>query len=586
MMRSPETGSASEAGAIPAPDTVPPTRTSASSPPSWASAPNGWPRRFWSTGEVLLVFAVAALMRVPFLGHIPHKDELNHVLAARALLVRGTYEILPGAVPYERAWLFTSMVASAFRLLGESLVVGRLPAFLAGSLLVVALFVWVRNEAGRVGAWTAALAFAIMPISIHLSQWVRFYTLHALAVFAACILVYRIAQPPKLRVASKIGYGIAAAALLALAMHLQFTTIVALGGLSVWIVLMATPRLLARYPARRQRIWLASGVVAVLFAALFLLRWTGTLDTVTGLVTYTDLWAERNRDNVRFYHDFLLGQYPTLYTLFPLAILIAGAYRPRATLLALCVFSTAFVTHSLVAWKSERYIFYALPMFFAIWGFAIGGALPWLLDIGRILGARSPFARLSPTQLNTAIAAVLAGCLLFAAAGNTAVSHGRKALTEGDREWRWGGFRGQPDWVSAATLLEDQLLMADAVLASYDVTAIYAFARLDYVLRRVRGGSGDLPDFAPRGKSPLPVVTSRAGLDLVMACEPRGLIVIERSHWRNEAVIPRALADHIEASTIPLPLPDHLRLFAFWWESSGSIDDDRCAVLLSGSPGD
>jgi hypothetical protein len=50
------------------------------------------------------VFLLALATRLPHLDHVPHKDELNHVLAARALLERGTLEIVAGAAPYDRAW--------------------------------------------------------------------------------------------------------------------------------------------------------------------------------------------------------------------------------------------------------------------------------------------------------------------------------------------------------------------------------------------------------------------------------------------------------------------------------------------------
>ena len=46
---------------------------------------------------------------------------------------------------YERAQLFTMIVPWFFQQFGESLVVARLPSAIAGSLLVIAVYVWTRS---------------------------------------------------------------------------------------------------------------------------------------------------------------------------------------------------------------------------------------------------------------------------------------------------------------------------------------------------------------------------------------------------------------------------------------------------------
>src|SRR5438128_1338635 len=95
----------------------------------------------------LAVFAVALVVRLIGLHHTPYVDELNHVMAAHSLLARGAMELTPGGEPYTRARLFTYLIAALFRVFGESLVVARMPAVIAGATIVAVLFVWVRSVA-------------------------------------------------------------------------------------------------------------------------------------------------------------------------------------------------------------------------------------------------------------------------------------------------------------------------------------------------------------------------------------------------------------------------------------------------------
>jgi hypothetical protein len=62
------------------------------------------------------------------------------------------------------------------------------------------------------------------------------------------------------------------------------------------------------------------------------------------MATYTPFWAESRADHARYYHQLFLNRYGVLWTLFPLAALLAVAAHPRPALLAVCVFGVAFVT--------------------------------------------------------------------------------------------------------------------------------------------------------------------------------------------------------------------------------------------------
>jgi 4-amino-4-deoxy-L-arabinose transferase-like glycosyltransferase len=541
---------------------------------------SGW---FARIHEPVLVFLLALAARLPHLGHVPQKDELNHVLAARSLLEYGTLEVVAGGSPYDRARGFTYLVAGVFRVLGESLVAGRLPALVAGTLLVVALFLWVRSEIGSVGGWAAALLLAFSPIAIMLSQWVRFYTIHALLFLGACVLTYVAMGTSERPLRSRVLMGVGAACCLALALHLQVLTVIGAAGLGLWVLLVGLPASFRRLDSRAARKWVAAGLASLVLVTLVVMSVTGFLGWLQTMATYSDLWVTGR--GPRFYHDLFLGLYPTLWTLFPLALVISAASRWRATLLCASVLAVGLLAHSLAAWKDERYVFYLLPMFCAVWGMAAGAAFPWLVgQVRQVL--RAAAGRPLPRGLESAvIGGVVAVAVGFVSLGNPAMgSWSVKVMTVNDADWgAWGNYRGHPDWVAAAAALETELEKAEVVLGSYDVTAVYALNRLDYLLRRVGSTYGDVPDFHLRGKTAVPVVPTPEALALVMSCHRSGLIFIERGHYGAEWAVTPELVAHLEAHAERLVMPEEWRLLVFRWTSPSAPGDAPCERIRGGA---
>src|SRR4029079_11032798 len=101
-----------------------------------------------------------------------------------------------GAAPYTRGRLFTLLVAACMHLFGDTPAAARIPALAAGSLTVLAAFLWVRSLGERGGAWAAGLLVALDPELVKLSQWARFYTLQHLAFLLAAIAVFFLTRGP------------------------------------------------------------------------------------------------------------------------------------------------------------------------------------------------------------------------------------------------------------------------------------------------------------------------------------------------------------------------------------------------------
>jgi 4-amino-4-deoxy-L-arabinose transferase-like glycosyltransferase len=341
--------------------------------------------------EVVLVAAVALAVRLVDLGYPPFIDELHHLLAAESLLETGTLTIHDG-VGYARARLFTYLVAGFFAVFGQSLEVARLPAVLSGVLLVCLVFVWLRAEAGRIAAWTGGLLLCFAPISLYLSQQVRFYSLHALAFWVGTFGVYRLLareDPP----ARRVWIGLVCLAAFLFALNLQITTVIGLAGVLLFALLVTSPRAFDAVRRSRHR-WLIVGATAaavgvLVTAAAFL----GVFGFILDRALRVDFWGLERADNLRFYHWLLNDEYSFLWTLFPVAVLLALANRWKAGLLFTVVFGVAFLGHSIAAWKAERFLFYALPALFAIWGLAAQETMPWLWRRLEDRSSRSPRLR-------------------------------------------------------------------------------------------------------------------------------------------------------------------------------------------------
>jgi hypothetical protein len=503
---------------------------------------------------------LAVGVRLIRLDHTPYVDELNHVLAARSLLTHGGLELVAGGEPYTRAWLFTYLVAGVFALAGESLVGGRLPAVLAGGGLVLVIFFWTRAVAGRAAAWIAALLLCFAPISIYLSQQVRFYSVHALLFWLGVFAVYAVLNGRHLSGGRQFALVAVAALAFLAALHLQIATLVGLCGVGVWVT-CALALDLGRRDPRRRRV-AAILMVSALGAAVL---WLAVDAEPTALLQRADLWAEGSRDNSRFYHDLLLNQYATLWSLFPLACLLALAVRPRAVALLLCIFGVAFVVHSLAAWKHERYLFYALPAFFIIAGVAAAEVLRHLRQrIGGLLYQLLPGAR--AVWRSAAAGALLLGGIAFAALGNGAASYTLHMLVRSDEAWiREIRYRGEPNWDAVAPALQSIADSSAVLVSSIELKGLYYLGRLDLLLSAdYLPPSGEFGRFRKHARN---VISTPESLAEVMACRPSGLLVIERNQWNRPWGVRPPVAELISQATEPILLPERARVLAFRWNT-------------------
>lgn len=513
--------------------------------------------------DLVAVFALAFGLLLVRLDHTPQWDEFYHVLAAQSLVRDGTLAIADGS--YTRGALFTRMVSLFVGLWPESLVAARMPSVLAGAGLAAGLFGLIAAHAGRVAALWAVLLLVSNPLHIEMAQQARFYSVHALLVLGCVWSTFELVLRPG-SLARRIALGAVALVLAAMAAHLQITTLIALAALGTWFALRTGPQLLRGLLSRpRGGWWLAALAMATLAVAAAVLT-TDFAARALRIFGSTPYWGRETAGDRRFYDRSLGASYPTLWTAFPIAAMFALRRSRDLAGLALCVFGVGFLVHSVAATKGDRYLFWALPFFFALWGVALAECLPRLRQLaGDALVALAPWLRGRVVKLASA-AAVLA-IVAFAALTNPAYRYAFLMLAVSDADWEHPHvYRGYADWEAAAPALRPLLDQADVLVSAAGVKSLYYLKRVDYDLSRtVLAETESQQEFGMDPRTGRPVISRPESLARIMALHPRGLVIVEAPRWRIEYSIPNATADFIEANMERVPLDDDWRLLAFRW---------------------
>src|SRR5262245_36744766 len=165
-----------------------------------------------------LASALLVAMASRLIGHEPMWDELAHYLAAQGLRAHGAPTIADGI--YDRALWFTRLVAVAQHYLGDSLAASRVPAVVASVGLVMLTTVWVTRRVDLLAGAATGTFLILLPTTVDLAVFLRFYTLHALLVMGMAIAAYEALDESRTR-ATRIVLGIVAVALCLLALQFQ-----------------------------------------------------------------------------------------------------------------------------------------------------------------------------------------------------------------------------------------------------------------------------------------------------------------------------------------------------------------------------
>jgi hypothetical protein len=509
----------------------------------------------------LALFLAACLLYAINLGRPLTHDELYHVLAARGWLATGEPRIGEGL--YARSLVTTWLVAQSFALLGESAAAARLVALPVVAATVALLFVWLRRSAGSTAAWFGAGLFAISPFAVEIAQFVRFYALQGLAFLAGTLLIATAAAPGARH--RRVACLLAGAACLAAAAMLNENALLGLVGVGLWtagallLPWLADPTV----PPGPRR-----GLLALL--GLTILAGFATL-MATGLLA--EAWQQYrafpqfntvNADRFWFYHFWYMLFYPTLWPLTGLLALVALAAWPRPASLALVVFATTFLLGSFAGSKTLRYVAYAQPFLFALWGMGLAALLPWL---GRVLArlVRRLAALLRPVRAAFLARGLLMGAVLFLLLANPAWLRTATLIANVPVPPELP----PEDWAAARPALAVPLAEARLVVSTSELAALYYLGRADVSLSRSKLFELAVtppPEFTRDGRTGVPVISTAASLARLLDCYPSGLIVGSLNDWRQDARITPAIRELLAARATPIALPPRTHLFAYRWD--------------------
>jgi uncharacterized protein (TIGR03663 family) len=353
-------------------------------------------RRAELAGWAALV-AAALVVRLVDLGDRPFQhDEAQIAYFSWLFAQTGDYAyepVLHGPLMYHAQ-------AAFFRILGDGDFVARLPMALAG-LAVTALAFGLRSSLGRAAAFVAGLLFAFGPTFLYYSRFEREDIIVAAVTLALLIALGELLERPRPALAPIIG------ALLALSFTLKESTYITvavvgsfLAGMAAWqrrSCLRDTP--VARAPAvpDRRGWWLAAGLFALVYAALFTTFGTnpgGLWDAVYGGPRY---WLDQqpiNRGGERWgFHLLLLSSLEWPVLLFGL-VGLAAVFRRPTPMTALLAW-TFVASLAIYSWASERFAWLTLHPLLAL--------VP-LAAVGLVSVARAPSALVRGGGLALAVA--------------------------------------------------------------------------------------------------------------------------------------------------------------------------------------
>lgn len=507
--------------------------------------------------EAVVVFFVALGTRAIALEQAGMFDEYYHLLAARSWLATGTFSAPDGAF-YDRAAGFTLLVAASIRAFGDTILAARIPSLIAGSLWPVVVYLGVRRIDGRVGA--AAIAAGLMifdPTLLGLSQVTRFYTIHGLLFWVGVFSLYS-ATGRALPIRPRLFRAALAVAAFAGALHLQVITMIGFGGILAGLLMADSPWIVSQLRSLRQR-RLVLPLLATVLAGGVVLAWVNRW-------AVADLWDRfqwapywLHEPDIRYYHWRLQSMYPLLWGLFPLAVLVALGRRLRLTVTCVVAFAIIFIAQSLAASQLPRYLAYALPCLFIVWGLAIRELIPYLLVLTR--GAVDRIG-LNPRLAPLAVAAVL----LFCAVNTPAWLKTLRALNPASPVAPYQ----TADWAAATPSLLATAGPTTAILSSAGPAALYHLGRLDYEIGATYLKDG--PEGLQFGLDPSigrPIVSTLTSVEAVAACFEAGLVIAQQGHWRQYWAVSDELADWFESSLRPVSLPAESGLRAFVWSGRG-----------------
>lgn len=528
------------------------------------------------------LFAIGLLPRLIGLGdHPPRTDELFHIIAGRSWAANGTLAMGDGV--YDRASLYSVATGVMFKIFGVGIFQGRLLGALAGALQVMALGLWVRSVADARAGWVAGLLLAFNHFAVEHAQSARFYAMHALATWVFAIAVYAMVTRGLAQGWARLaGLGLVAVASLALAAHLQKMTPVIVAAVGSWagIWLLMEGKLGFFFGStRRTAITLLIGGGAVLAVAV--LAWQ-PLSAEWEFYRRAPGWAEGDRNNKSYYVQELSYGLNWIFSLFPVAAMIAWRRYRSAVSFCVVVIVVALAAHSFGGMKARRFAFYIYPFMLALWAFAFAVAAPTVMRWWKDVSAgwsrgRSTLAAIGVFGFAAAVALLCANNYR-----NSLVALSRLIKTGSpDISFNDGWARMEVDWTPYLADIH-RLTKDKSVFIATDMTrSIYYLGDYDVLLNRSDLDDMGEGDFVFDYRTGRYDIGSGSALKLLMRCYPTGAVLVA-SFGDDAGIIPPDAWQVIRDDMREIALPAPLQMRAYEWRSTPDSGSEACKAVYDG----
>lgn len=432
--------------------------------------------------SILLGIALAILhgyLASIYIDHPPLYDEMYHMLAAESWRASGELRILDGE--YLRASLFTKMVGLNANLCGPSLECARGISVAASVLLVFLVTVFSGIVMRPSVGFVAGLLVASNPALVAVSQYVRFYSLHALIFFVIAVLIFTLAAYwRRLAMWQVLSLASLTAALLLFANHLQVLTQLGLLGVLLGAAIILAPDILRSL--RHQHPWVGFLLVTAALAIAVVLVSAIDIEQKIQSLWQAPGWAQANADNFLFYPSMLRSSYPALWPMMSVLAILSIAKWPRPSLYFLVAFVSILIVLSIAATKAGRFIVHALPFLLIPMAAGIVAGIQILVAfiehrIKELSGWHAGHPLIGP-----ALGAIVLVALIFFAIHQPVARDVVRMVTAQGTTNLFSDYSNLPDWYSATDEIRRTIDDYPVVITSSGVKAAYYLGDFSFEL--------------------------------------------------------------------------------------------------------
>lgn len=213
-----------------------------------------------------------------------------------------------------------------------------------------------------------------------------------------------------------------------------------------------------------------------------------------------------------------------------------------------------------------RYIAYAQPFLFGIWGLGLAALWPMTARITAEIGSGlTTGIRLPPPWHRRAAGALGIGAVLFLLLANPFWLRSASLLADVTIPPELPDTR----WDLARKDLQPWFDKAGIMVTVGDVEPLYAYGRYDLEFSPPKLGELDAAeqhDFGRDARTGRRIIASAEGLKRVIDCYPSGLFLSPSSRWGKPTHVRQEIVDLLTMLATPLPLPGRSALKAYVWE--------------------